>query len=122
MGAESVWAFFLHWNAGLSAFAFCVFAAYMVLVDDSLRPTKSAAHRMMVGILTGIVIAALNHAPGEGFLLGAMTAAFLVGLLGTAFMSNPLIRVTRSSSPPAPTAPTVGVRGGSTRRLTDRDV
>ncbi|MBK7900142.1 MAG: hypothetical protein KA603_03975 [Azonexus sp.] len=79
--AQSLFPAFPHWNAGLSAFAFCVFAAYMVLVDDSLRPTKSAAHRMMVGILTGIVIAALNHAPGEGFLLGAMVGGIL-GWLG----------------------------------------
>ncbi len=75
--AQSLFPAFPHWNTVLSVLAFCVFAAYMLVVDDERRPTRSKAYRTLVGIGTGIVIAALNQAPPEGFLLGALVGGIL---------------------------------------------
>lgn len=79
--AQSLFPAFPHWSKVLSAFAFCVFAAYMVIVDDERRPTKSTAFRVLVGVVTGATIAALNHAPFEGYLLGVLVGGIL-GWLG----------------------------------------
>lgn len=69
---------FPKWSGALSIFAFCVFAVYIVIIDDERRPTKSPAFRIMVGVLAGVTIAAINQLEIEGYFIGA----FAGGLLG----------------------------------------
>lgn len=66
------------WSGALSIFVFCVFAVYIALIDDVRRPTKSHFFRIVVGVLVGVAIAAINQFQMDGY----FAAASIGGLLG----------------------------------------
>lgn len=68
-------------NKVLLALVFCVFAAYMAIVGDRRASARSPIFRTIIGILAGTTIAALLHAPVEGYLAGIVAGAIL-GWLG----------------------------------------
>ncbi|MFN7220087.1 MAG: hypothetical protein ACK5UX_05570 [Burkholderiales bacterium] len=66
------------WGGALSVLVFCVFTAYIVLIDNERRPTKSHSFRIVVGILAGVTIAAINQFDTDGYFAAALAG----GLLG----------------------------------------
>lgn len=74
----SVFRQFPKWSGALSIFVFCVLAVYIAIIDDERRPTKSHTFRIVVGVLAGVTIAAINQLQIESYFVGA----FVGGLLG----------------------------------------
>lgn len=66
------------WSGALSIFVFCVFAVYIAIIDVERRPTKSHTFRIVVGVLAGVTIAAINQLQIESYFVGAVVG----GLLG----------------------------------------
>ncbi len=66
------------WSGALTVLVFCVFAGYVVIIDNERRPTKSHSFRIVVGILSGVTIAAINQLDTDGY----FAAAIAGGLLG----------------------------------------
>jgi peptidoglycan/LPS O-acetylase OafA/YrhL len=66
-----------NWRHALSLFVFCIFAMYIVIVDDERCPTRSHLFRIIIGVLAGLCIAAISKFSTEGYGLAVLIGGAL---------------------------------------------
>jgi peptidoglycan/LPS O-acetylase OafA/YrhL len=66
-----------NWRYALSFFVFCVFATYIVIIDDERRPTRSHLFRIVTGVLAGLCIASISKLSTEGYGLAILIGGAL---------------------------------------------